>query len=563
MSSPCETEDCLDAATLAKFNWFKWLVPLLGLLVCLPVMWWLGGRNASTSAALNAAATTAPTATLAAAEVEPEAAPATEEAEVAGSTGAETQPALAIAPLSLNSPNVGEFALGAGGLAIGPLALSGSGQPGAALQIAAGETVLGETEVGADGSWAFDGELELAPGTYDLAVTMLDTEGTTLDEATAQIVVPEVAPEVTELRVSDPELADFAPAATGGLLTGAIGLTGSGEPGAQLEIMRDGEAVGKVTIDDGGNWSFAEEVELAPGTYEYQARMLDANGNTLAEMSTKAVIAEGEATPAAPTLVLPAAGTAAGEEIELSGAAGPGSDVEILRDGLVVGTVTADGSGQWSYTTQLPAGDYEFTARVTLADGSTLDSGRAALSLAEPGVTGPVILGTNATVTGESLPGFYGEGRSGSTLEILQNGQVVGGATVKVDGTWACRCQLAPGTHTLTIREQGEPATESQPVTLTVESLAPAYDPPRLPPGATPDPNRPKFTCPDPIPQGEVQGTLYKVATCETYGLIAARLGTTVADLIAFNPQVPDPGRIYDGQLLNIPSDASCFDQVE
>src|SRR5690606_1549298 len=49
-----------------------------------------------------------------------------------------------------------------------------------------------------------------------------------------------------------------------------------------------------------------------------------------------------------------------------SGTAEAGSTVEILRDGVVVGSVTADGSGAWTWTSdELDDGTHAFTVRAT------------------------------------------------------------------------------------------------------------------------------------------------------------------------------------------------------
>lgn len=57
---------------------------------------------------------------------------------------------------------------------------------------------------------------------------------------------------------------------------------------------------------------------------------------------------------------------------------------------------------------------------------------------------------------------------------------------------------------------------------------------------------RPPVTCP--------QGTLYTVRAGDTMFDIATRFGVTLQALIAANPQVADPSRIFPGQVLCIPT---------
>ena len=64
-------------------------------------------------------------------------------------------------------------------------------------------------------------------------------------------------------------------------------------------------------------------------------------------------------------------------------------------------------------------------------------------------------------------------------------------------------------------------------------------------------------TCPG-LPSGEMQDNIYVVGKYESIRYIANRLQTDALTLMSYNPQIPDPNRIYAGQLLNIPSTAVC-----
>jgi len=51
----------------------------------------------------------------------------------------------------------------------------------------------------------------------------------------------------------------------------------------------------------------------------------------------------------------------------------------------------------------------------------------------------------------------------------------------------------------------------------------------------------------------QTQPPEYRIKAGDTLSAIAVRQGTTVADLMAANPQIKDPNRIYAGQSLNMP----------
>ncbi len=101
-----------------------------------------------------------------------------------------------------------------------------------------------------------------------------------------------------------------------------------------------------------------------------------------------------------------------------------------------------------------------------------------------------------------------------------------------------------------------EPQRASEPLTITVANPVPAFIPG---PG---DPDAPPFRCPDPSPPGVVQGGVYVIGCGESLGLIAARLGVSAEQLLAYNPQLSDPPQVYFGQRLNVPAGASCSDEA-
>ena len=67
---------------------------------------------------------------------------------------------------------------------------------------------------------------------------------------------------------------------------------------------------------------------------------------------------------------------------------------------------------------------------------------------------------------------------------------------------------------------------------------------------AVPVPTTPTFVLPQAtLPVG---GTSYTVVSGDTLGKIAKRYNTTVANLMALNPQIVDANKIYVGQVIRI-----------
>ncbi len=105
----------------------------------------------------------------------------------------------------------------------------------------------------------------------------------------------------------------------------------------------DGNPIGQVTADGSGNWSFTPGTPLANGTV-VNATASDPTGNTSAPASTTV----DSVAPAAP-VVNPSNGA------EISGTAEPGATVTLTDgSGNPIGQVTADGSGNWSFTPSTP-----------------------------------------------------------------------------------------------------------------------------------------------------------------------------------------------------------------
>lgn len=270
-----------------------------------------------------------------------------------------------------------------------------------------------------------------------------------------------------------------------------------------------------------------------------------------------------------------------------SGTGEPGSRIAIYRDGAFIGETTVDADGNWRFigdVSGLEPGEYLFTAEMLDGDGNSLGtSDTALLRILAPVVppapaatpepeeeeeeeasSDPVDLAivdvsaSDAPTIGSVGYGMTGTGVPGTQLVVLENGVPVGGAIVQADGTWACRCILPPGEHTLIVQDVNDPTLTSESVTFNVTLNLPDYTPPSGPGGVS-------FTCgagdvnvvPGTI---DLESQTYVVGQCEYLSLIAERLGTTTADLLLYNPQLASGNTIIVGQPLVIPPDAGCFD---
>lgn len=144
----------------------------------------------------------------------------------------------------------------------GPFTWSGQGEPGTTVEVVVDGESVGTTTVDEDGNWTLEGELE--PGEHDLQLRWLDESGELLSESAAMpvVVLEGIAP-----TVDLPE---------DGLEPGTVTLTGTAAPGAEVEIVVNGEVVGTATAADDGTWTL--DVELEEGENVVQVQTLDTEG---------------------------------------------------------------------------------------------------------------------------------------------------------------------------------------------------------------------------------------------------------------------------------------------
>ncbi|HEY1608214.1 MAG TPA: Ig-like domain-containing protein, partial [Paraburkholderia sp.] len=128
-----------------------------------------------------------------------------------------------------------------------------------------------------------------------------------------------------------------------------------------------------------------------------------------------------------------------------------GSTVTIYDGATVLGTTTVDDNGNWIFAPSSPLADGEHSLTATQTTPGTLES--------EPGASFTVIVDTVppdaphigsvvdnvAPVVGELVSGqstndpqptFSGTAEPGSTINVYDNGELIGSTTVADDGTW-------------------------------------------------------------------------------------------------------------------------------
>lgn len=179
-------------------------------------------------------------------------------------------------------------------------------------------------------------------------------------------------------------------------------ISGTATPGAEVELYRDGVAVGRVTADSNGQWSIEDDAGLADGAYAYTARAFGNFGVASALAGPLGVTIDTTA-PDAPSFrlanssdtgVLGDAETAL-RFVNLTGVAEAGATVELLGSGL---TAIADAEGDFLFANiDLAAGINEFELRITDAAGNLTEASFEIERLADA-VQDPVLAWNDITL---------------------------------------------------------------------------------------------------------------------------------------------------------------------
>ncbi|MBG5740715.1 BapA prefix-like domain-containing protein [Pseudomonas aeruginosa] len=316
--------------------------------------------------------------------------------------------------------------------------LSGTAEPGSSVTLTDGNgNPIGQTTADANGNWSFTPSTPLPDGTV-VNVVARDAAGNS--SPPASVTVDAVAPATPTVDPSN-----------------GTTLSGTAEPGATVTLTDgNGNPIGQVTADGSGNWTFTPSTPLSNGTV-VNATATDPSGNA----SSPASVTVDAVAPATP-VVNPSNGTT------LSGTAEPGATVTLTDgSGNPIGQVTADGSGNWSFTPSTPLADGTVVnATATDPAGNTGGQGSTTVDAIAP-ATPTVNLSNGSNLSGTAEPG--------STVILTDgNGNPIAEVTADGSGNWTYTpsTPIANGTVVNVVAEDAA-GNSSPPATVTVDSSAP------------------------------------------------------------------------------------------
>ncbi|MBG4753340.1 Ig-like domain repeat protein, partial [Pseudomonas aeruginosa] len=316
--------------------------------------------------------------------------------------------------------------------------ISGTAEAGAKVILTDGNgNPIGETTADGSGNWTFTPATPLANGTVVNAVAQ-DPAGNT--GPLGSTTVDAVAPNTPVVNPSNGNL-----------------LNGTAEPGSTVTLTDgNGNPIGQTTADGSGNWSFTPGSQLPNGTV-VNVTASDAAGNTSAPATTTV----DSSLPSIPQ-VDPSNGSV------ISGTADAGNTIIITDgNGNPIGQVTADGSGNWSFTPGIPLPDGT-VVNVVARSPSNVDSAPAGITVDGGAPAAPVIDPSNGTE-------ISGTAEAGATVILTDGGgNPIGQATADGSGNWTFTpsTPLANGT-VINAVAQDPAGNTSGPASVTVDAIAP------------------------------------------------------------------------------------------
>ncbi|WP_404947249.1 BapA/Bap/LapF family large adhesin [Salmonella enterica subsp. enterica serovar Enteritidis] len=306
--------------------------------------------------------------------------------------------------------------------------LNGTAEANSAVSIFDNSALVATVNANARGNWSWTPTAALGQGSHAYSVSAADAAGN----------VSAASPSITII------VDTIAPGAPGNLVINATGnrVTGTAEAGSTVTITSDtGVVLGTATADGTGSFT----ATLTPAQTNGQPLLAfaqDKAGNTgIAAGFT----APDTRVPEAPiiTNVVDDVGIYTGAiangqvtndaQPTLNGTAQAGATVSIYNNGALLGTTTANASGNWSFTPtgNLTEGSHAFTATATNANGT------GSVSTAATVIVDTLAPGTPSGTLSADGGSLSGLAEANSTVTVTLTGGVTLTTTAGSNGAWS------------------------------------------------------------------------------------------------------------------------------
>jgi len=350
-------------------------------------------------------------------------------------------------------------------------AVSGTAEPLATVRVFDGAALLGSAAADGAGNWAY-APAALADGGHSFTADARDGAGNTGPASAAVAVTVDTGVPAAPVITAPPSGTQTA--------HGAFTLTGTGEANATIAVHEGAVLLGSTAADGGGNWHFTTSA-LGNGLHSLTANARDAAGNESGPSAAVDVTVD-TAAPAAPVISSPADGTVVSDATpQVTGTSEALDTVEVFDGAASLGTTTANGAGNWSFTAPvLSEAAHTLTAKARDGAGNESGPSNAVTVTVDTTVPGAPSIASppSGTTTNDSTPALAGTAEALGTVEVFDGAASLGTAKADGAGAWSMTAPaLADGAHSLTAKVRDAAGNESGPsaaVAVTVDTAAPA-----------------------------------------------------------------------------------------
>jgi len=249
-----------------------------------------------------------------------------------------------------------------------------------------------------------------------------------------------------------PTIASFTPdtgVANDGITSStALTLSGTAVANSTVNVYDGATLLGTATANASGAWTYTTGT-LNSGAHSFTATDT-VSGSTSAASAAYNITIDTTA-PIAPSISSFSTDSGiAGDSITndntltLTGTAEANSVVQVYEGATLLGSVTANGSGAWSYTTAtLTNGAHSLTATATDAAGNVSAATALNVTIDTVAPNAPVVTGN--TIVNSNQVQLTGAAEAGSTVKLLEGTAVLGTATANAGGAWSFTTGALPG----------------------------------------------------------------------------------------------------------------------
>ncbi|WP_313436650.1 Ig-like domain-containing protein [Novosphingobium sp.] len=363
-------------------------------------------------------------------------------------------------------------------------------------------TIDDTTQADGAGVWTYTPGSTLDNGATVIA-TAVDAAGNV--SGTDTIIIDRTPPQAPSIdRIIDSEGSLTGTVANGGTTDDVLPeLVGTAEPGSTVRIYDFGALVGTVVAGSDGTWTLPLTTPLTATPHSFTATATDPLGNpgpaspaydiAVDVSPTVTPVITGVTDDVGAVVNVGPGGLTNDALPTIVGTAGANATVRVYDGSTLLGTTTANGSGDWSLdvTGALDGGPHTFTAIATNPAGNSsgFSNGYAInVDTSVPGV--PTITQANddapgntdpfasGGLTNDVTPTLVGTADPDAVVSIYANGVFVGTANASPTGAWSYELATGgDGPQSITVsaaNAAGNSSVQSPPFVFTVDASPPA-----------------------------------------------------------------------------------------